>query len=66
MLISASTMRALMVVCLLGMAVIALLSLRRRGLSKIEFIGWGLLALGIPLVGPFLVIAGRPGKRISS
>jgi hypothetical protein len=63
--ISADAMRLLMVACLVGLALIAMLSLRRRKLSRRELFGWGLLAVLLPLIGPFLVISSRPGKKAS-
>ncbi len=63
--ISADVMRLLMVTGLVGLALIAVLSLRRRNLSPREFFAWGLLAVLLPLIGPFLVISSRPGKKAS-
>jgi len=48
----------------LGMALLAAFYLRRRELTIAEYIGWGLLALLLPLLGPFLVILYQPGKRV--
>jgi hypothetical protein len=64
MLISADVMRFLLAACLIGLAGLALLSLRQRKLSTLEFIRWGLLAVLLPLIGPFLVISSRPGKKV--
>jgi uncharacterized membrane protein YjfL (UPF0719 family) len=61
--LSADAMRFILVACLIGIAALAILSLRRRKLSLLEFIGWGLLAVLVPLIGPFLVITSRPGKK---
>jgi hypothetical protein len=60
--ISAETMRLLIVVCAVGMLLIAALYLRRRQLTTTQYLVWGLLALLVPVLGPFLVIALRPGK----
>lgn len=54
-------MRALLVGCMAGMALLAALYMRRRELSSGAFILWGLLALLVPLLGPFLVILSHPG-----
>lgn len=61
MLLSPNTMRALLFLCLLGMAVLAAFYLRRRNLSITEYVGWGLLIVLLPLLGPFLVILSSPG-----
>ena len=58
------TMRVLLLVGALGMALLAAFYLRRRELTIAEYIGWGLLALLLPLLGPFLVILYQPGKRV--
>ncbi len=60
--ISPQLMRALLIVCLLGMALLAVLSLRQRRLTVAAYIGWGMLAVFLPLVGPFIVLFARPGK----
>ncbi len=64
MLLSPDTMRVLMVLCLLGMTLLAIFFLRRRGLSFTAYLSWGLLAILLPVVGPFLVILRRPGQRL--
>jgi energy-converting hydrogenase Eha subunit H len=60
--ISAQLMRFLMVICLLGMALLAILSLRQRKLPLGAYIGWGLIAILLPLIGPFIVLLIRPGE----
>jgi len=60
---TADVLRVLLVLDIFGMALLAALYLRQRQLSFIDYLGWGLLAVLIPLVGPFLVIASRPGER---
>lgn len=37
--------------------------LRYRRLSHVEIVAWGVLALFVPIFGPFFVIAARPGPR---
>lgn len=59
--ITAEGMRALLVITAIGMAVIAALYLRRRRLTTVAYLGWGLLALCLPWLGPFLVILLQPG-----
>lgn len=63
---SPDIMRALLVICLLGMAVLAALFLRQRSLSLIAYLGWGLLIVLLPILGPFLVLLTRPGKQRTS
>jgi len=62
MLPSPDVIRALLVLGVLGMAVLAALYLRNRELTIAEYIGWGLLIVLLPLLGPFLVILSRPGR----
>ncbi len=49
-------------VFLAAMATLALLFLRTRRLSFTSYALWGLLAIMVPALGPFLVIAARPGR----
>jgi hypothetical protein len=65
MLLTSEVMRALLVICVLGMALLAALYLRKRQLTVGEYIGWGLLAVMLPLLGPFLVILYKPGKHLA-
>jgi len=64
MLPSPDVIRALLVIGALCMAVLAVLYLRRRELTITEYIGWGLLIVLLPLLGPFLVIFYQPGKLV--
>jgi len=57
-----NTLRIIMFACLFGMVLIAVLYLRQRKLSTMVYLLWGLLALILPVVGPYLVIASRPGE----
>jgi len=54
-------LRALLLLDMVGIALLAIFYLRRRPLSWLAFLGWGLLAVLVPILGPFLVIAARPG-----
>ncbi len=63
--LTADTMRAILFICLLGMALLAALFLRRRSLSFQEYLGWGLLIVLVPLLGPFLVLLAAPGQSPS-
>ena len=55
-------LRLCLALCILGMALIAAFYLRRRALTNIEYLCWGLVILFVPLFGPFLVIYLRPGS----
>ena len=59
--ISSDLMRLLLLACMLSMMALAALYLRRRALSPLAYMLWGLAAILIPLVGPFLVIWLKPG-----
>jgi len=61
MLLSADTMRFLLAASMVGIALLALLYLRRRVLTPAEYFGWGLLIVLVPFLGPFLVILMKPG-----
>ncbi len=60
--VTAETMRALLIGCMAGMALLAAFYLRRREMSTAAYLAWGLLALLVPLFGPFLVILNQPGR----
>lgn len=60
--ISPDVMRACLMICLLGLALLAAFYLRGRSLSFSAYLGWGMLILLIPLIGPFLVLLAAPGK----
>ena len=47
---------------ILVMAFLAVFYLRQRKLSWLALFTWGLVALVVPVLGPFLVIAARPGR----
>ena len=59
---AADIMRALLIIDIVGSALLAIFYLRRRPISSLAFLGWGLLAVLLPVIGPFLVIAARPGS----
>jgi hypothetical protein len=63
MFLSAEAMRLLLVICLVSLALLAVFYLSRRRLSLLEYIGWGLLAVLLPLAGPFIVLLRQPGKK---
>ncbi len=64
MLLTPVVLRIMLVICLLGMALLAAFYLRRRSLSLAAYLGWGFILVFVPLLGPFLVILARPGKAV--
>jgi hypothetical protein len=58
----AGVIRTILLVDIAVMSLLSLCYLRQRRLSSLSFWGWGLLALLVPVLGPFLVIANRPGE----
>ncbi len=63
MLLFSDFIRLLLIFCFTGMAVLALLYLRRRRLPSVGYFLWGLVAILLPFVGPFLVIISQPGEK---
>jgi hypothetical protein len=59
---NADVIRVILLVNIVAMALLALFYLRQRTLSLREYILFGLLALLVPLLGPFMVIIFRPGE----
>jgi hypothetical protein len=60
--LSVETLRLLIGLTLVGMALLGGLYLRGRTMSRWEWVGWILLLLFVPLLGPFLVILSGPGR----
>ncbi|MCP4139915.1 MAG: hypothetical protein GY755_06440 [Chloroflexi bacterium] len=60
---SIDTLRIILFSYLLASFLLAIFYLRDRNLSFGEYSLWGLLALLVPALGPFIVILSRPGKR---
>lgn len=60
--LSPESLRVLLIINIIGVALIAALYLRRRKLSPAGYLGWGALLLLLPVLGPLLVIAAAPGK----
>ncbi len=60
---TAEYLRTLLIAFLVIMYLLAILYLRRRKLSPGAYILWGLLALILPALGPFLVILAKPGEN---
>lgn len=59
---AADILRLLLVVFSFAMLFLSFFYLSRRKLTFWDYLGWGLVAVLIPILGPFLVIASRPGK----
>ncbi len=59
---TAEILRVMLAVCLLAMYIMAMLYLRRRRLSMGQLLAWGILALLLPALGPFLVLLFQPGE----
>jgi hypothetical protein len=57
----AGTLRALLFIFMAAIYALAMTYLRRCRLSAASYGLWGLFALVLPVLGPFLVIALRPG-----
>lgn len=63
LIMTAEIMRLVLLACFLSMVFTAAFFLRRRRLSLLEYATWGLIAILLPVVGPFLVIWIRPGRK---
>lgn len=62
--LSPDVMRLFLIIGFLCIAVLAVLYLRGRELTITEYIGWGLLIVLLPLMGPFFVIIYQPGRPL--
>lgn len=58
---TAGIIRVLLVVDIIAMAILALVFLRQRRMNWLAYLGWGLIAVAVPVLGPFFIIAKRPG-----
>ena len=56
-------MRVILLFYLVASFLLAIFYLRDRNLKFGEYALWGLFALLIPALGPFIVILSQPGKR---
>jgi hypothetical protein len=63
MLITPDLMRVMLLVGMLAMAIMAAFYLRQRKLSILAYAAWGLVAILIPIAGPFFVIWIKPGGK---
>lgn len=59
---TAGVIRSILLIDMVALALLALFYLRQRRMSWMSLLGWGLLAVLLPVLGPFLVIATRPGE----
>lgn len=59
---ASTILRYLLLMDIVILAGVALFYLSRKKMDVSEYIAWGLLALVLPLLGPFLVIILRPGE----
>jgi len=55
-------LQALLILDGVGMFSLAVVYLARRRLTWLQYLGWGLVAVIFPILGPFIVIANHPGK----
>jgi pilus assembly protein TadC len=62
MLISAGIIRLFLGLGMMGMAFLAIFYLRQRRMPFDDFLAWGLLAIFVPVFGPFWVIYKHPGR----
>lgn len=59
---TAGVIRTILLVDIVAMALLAMIYLRQRRMSGMAFLCWGVLALCVPVLGPFLVLSKRPGE----
>ena len=59
---TAGVVRTILVVDIVAMALLAIIYLRQRRMSGLAFLCWGVLAICVPILGPFLVLSKRPGE----
>jgi hypothetical protein len=63
MLITPDLMRLALLAGMLAMVIVAAFYLRQRKLSTLAYTAWGLIAILVPIAGPFLVIWIQPGSQ---
>lgn len=59
---TAGVIRTILLVDIVTMTLLSVVYLGQRRMGWMAYCGWGLLALFVPVIGPFLVIANRPGQ----
>jgi len=62
---NADALRLFLVIFLVTIFLVAIFYLRRRKMSYWAYAFWGTFALLLPALGPFFVIAYRPGELVS-
>jgi hypothetical protein len=60
---NAETLRTLLLAYIVLSVAIAFVYMARRRLTFGEWVFWGLIAILLPVFGPFFVISARPGPR---
>jgi hypothetical protein len=58
---TADIIRLLLLLDIIAMGVFSMFYLSRRKMGWSEYLAWGVFAVLIPVFGPFLVVALRPG-----
>jgi hypothetical protein len=59
---TADVIRTMLIVDMVALVLLALIYIRQRKMSIVEYCCWSLLAIILPVIGPFIVIANRPGQ----
>ncbi|MBE0699736.1 MAG: hypothetical protein IH586_22650 [Anaerolineaceae bacterium] len=59
---TSAIVRVMLIADMVVMALLALVYLRQRRMSWLAYLGWGALAIAVPVIGPFIVISNRPGE----
>ena len=62
--LSPDLMRSLLLVCMLTLAILSIYYLRQRDLTHLAYFFWGLIAILVPIIGPFVVIWRNPGEQL--
>ncbi len=62
---TADIIRFLLLLDIVGMGLLSMFYLSRRNLGWMEYLAWGIFAAILPVFGPFVVIALRPGQSRS-
>ncbi len=57
-----AVMRTMLIIDTIFLALLAFIYLRQRKMSWLAYFAWGILAVIAPVIGPFIVIASRPGE----
>jgi hypothetical protein len=56
-------MHSLLLVCMLTLAILAVFCLRQRKVTHLAYVYLGLIAILVPIIGPFVVIWMKPGEQ---